>query len=688
MSSEKTYSGLRFWVLFLAGLSFVDLSIMLVVVTLHAAWPDYVQIPILDWIIYALSGVAVASAVAALCVYRFGRASHRTALTAIISATTGVLFADLAAIALHAFFPHAIAVTEVPVAALTPMTYILGGASAASIILGLGWFLLRYPQHRTVLLLVVLLTTGVLIAHLYTINSPPAYTPYNLSGSIGGTVHDPRVTVTTVVAGPSVAVTVSDTGGDAISHVAVSWGGTELPTSGFALEPSVTQPLLPGNEISGNWTLQSTPTGGVTVSYVDLSCYDVSKQVQGCVMDEIYYIPAAQTLLSGEKCGPYADNCNLEHPFLSKAFIAAGISLFGNNDFGWRIFDALLGTMSIPVVFGICWSITKDPRLSVFAAYLIGFETLFFIQSSIAVIDIQMIFFSLLAFLVYLANIRVWRLDRITLSAILLGISALNKETAVFLVAFLVVYNLLFGTGDGRTRFLSSLRMLIIVIVVFAAGLQLYVTLFGNPQTTTFVADIQYILKYGGSLRCLPTSCGWGFYGNGQAPWITPFSWMTYYPAVGYFVSRELVNNVPKYVLLGYWGVTDFFEIWLTWIWVPYVGYLAYKLWTSRAAIVQDVTTALNIDTPSFRLASFALLWYLIAYLPYIGLYVYGRVTYPYYMLPVMPAIAIGCAFLLTRKWFPREVAYVLLGGVFLWFFLYYPDKNFLPTWLRIILGH
>ena len=47
-----------------------------------------------------------------------------------------------------------------------------------------------------------------------------------------------------------------------------------------------------------------------------------------------------------------------------------------------------------------------------------------------------------------------------------------------------------------------------------------------------------------------------------------------------------------------------------------------------------------------------------------------------------------GCAFLLTRRWFPREVAYVILMGVFIWFFLYYPDKSFLPNQLRTILGH
>ena len=350
-------------------------------------------------------------------------------------------------------------------------------------------------------------------------------------------------------------------------------------------------------------------------------------------MDEIYYVPAAQALLSGEKCGPYLDNCNLEHPFLSKAVIAAGIAVFGNNDFGWRFFEVLMGTLCIPILFAMCWSVTRDSTLSIFASFLLAFETLFFTQSSIAVIDIQAIFFALLAFMVYLADIRIWRLDRITLAAILLGLSALSKETAIFLVAFLVVYNLIFGAGGRRSKSLSSLRLLVVVGVVFIAGLQLYVTLFGNTSTTTFVDDIRYILSYGASLKCTPSGCGWVdplF----KSP-ITPFSWMTFYSAVGYFVTRVTINpGNYQYVSLGYWGVSNFFEVWLTWAWAPLVAFLSYKLWTSRAAVVADVTTAVKIDTPSFRIAQFALLWFVITYFAYVALYFYGRVTYPYYILP------------------------------------------------------
>jgi len=100
-----------------------------------------------------------------------------------------------------------------------------------------------------------------------------------------------------------------------------------------------------------------------------------------------------------------------------------------------------------------------------------------------------------------------------------------------------------------------------------------------------------------------------------------------------------------------------------------------------------DVTEQPAPD-PAYKLAGFALMWFAITYFPYFLVFYYGRVTYPFYILPAIPAMAIGCAYLLTRSWFSRDVAYILLGGVFLWFFLYYPDKSFLPIWLRVLLGH
>jgi predicted membrane-bound dolichyl-phosphate-mannose-protein mannosyltransferase len=589
----KTYPGLRFWFLFLAGLSLLDLLLTLVLVTVHGASPASVQ-----------------------------------------------------------------------PADLTPFVYLLAGASAASTVLGVLWLLLRYPARRKVVVILLAITLGIMAAHLYTINSPP--------------------------------------------------------TS---------------------------------------QCLDSTSGVQGCVMDEIYYVPAAQALLSGEKCGPYIDNCNLEHPFLSKAFIAAGIELFGNNDFGWRFFEGLLGTLCVPILFGICWKFTKDTTLSLLAAFLLAFETLFFVQSSIAVIDVYMIFFGLLAFLVYIADVHYWKLDKYMISGVLMGLSVLSKEMGVFMVAFLLFYNLVFGAGSPRARSLSTLTMLVIAVVVFCGGLQVYVSLLGNSSTTTFVADIQYILKYGASLKVGPGGGGWSIWAGSGPPYITPFTWFLYYLPISYDVIRVTVTSGATsytYVSVGYFGAPELFETWFVYIWIPYVVYLAYKGWKGRQATANRSPVSSSYDGPpttmstlgpghsfspwsassgvlgsvspgspsgaptagsseaagdnsegvqltlegtplvtpeagetsAYQLAKFAAIWFAFTYLPYVLLFLYGRVTYPYYVLSADPALAIGMAWVMTRKWFPSEVRYILLGGVVAWFIVFYPDQSFLPVWLRVLLGH
>ncbi len=423
------------------------------------------------------------------------------------------------------------------------------------------------------------------------------------------------------------------------------------------------------------------------------NCHDSTKNVDGCIMDEVYYVPAAQTLLSGEKCAPYADNCNLEHPFLSKALIAAGIAIFGNDVFGWRIFEVILGTFSIPVLFGICWSVTRNSRLSLYASFLLAFETLFFVHSSIAVIDISAMFFALLGFLFYFARARWWKFDRITLTAIAFGLSALSKETAIMLLLVLVVYHMLFAEGDPVRRFSSTLELGLGVFLVFAVGLQVYDSLFGAGSATNFLGQIDFILKYGASLVMTPSvrACLFNYHPTDSCGWIdsvlntpiAPLNWVTYYSPIGYLITNVKVTSPSAtytYVAAGYYGITNQFEVWMVYLWGAYIVYLWRK--------TRGTSFASEAERNEFGLARLSLLWVLIIFFAYVALFFYGRVTYPYYFIQAVPALAIGAAYFLTRSWFPKEISYIVLGGVFLWFFIFYPDKSFLPEQFRAWLGH
>ena len=152
---------------------------------------------------------------------------------------------------------------------------------------------------------------------------------------------------------------------------------------------------------------------------------------------------------------------------------------------------------------------------------------------------------------------------------------------------------------------------------------------------------------------------------------------------MGYLITTVKVGSALSsysYVSVGYYGITDQFEVWMVYLWAAYTVYLWRKTRTTPFASESDAR--------DFKLARLALVWFLAVFVAYLGLYFYGRITYPYYFISAVPALAMGAAYFLTRSWFPPAIAYIVLGGVVLWFFLFYPDKSFLPVQLRVWIGH
>ncbi len=406
-----------------------------------------------------------------------------------------------------------------------------------------------------------------------------------------------------------------------------------------------------------------------------LQCSSPSKL--GCAMDEVFYVPAAQAILSGEQCVPYADNCNLEHPFLAKALIASGIEVFGSNDLGWRIFNALLGSLSVSLLFVLVLMLTGNRRFSYFSSFLFAADTMFFVHSSIALIDVPAIFFTLFAFVLYFWKGRFWRLDNVMASGVLLGLALLSKETAVFAVATLFTYQLIFADGTAKHVFKETAKFVIPAALVFFAGLQAYDVLLAFAKLPTFIQHLEFIFKYGAGL----TGGGWKDPILGR--FITPFDWLVYYAPVSYLVTTVTVtvasgaaSTTVSYVGVGYYGVNNVIVLWLVFAWIPVA---IYSLRMKRAEGVPR--------SKDDQLILFVVTWFLWSYIPYIALWLYGRVTYPFYILPAVPALAVGAAYFITREWFPRRMVWVYLVATFAWFVWYFPLKDFLPVFVRAALG-
>ena len=114
-----------------------------------------------------------------------------------------------------------------------------------------------------------------------------------------------------------------------------------------------------------------------------LFCYNIGFPATP-YFDETHYVPAARALLA--RSGPV----NIEHPLLAKTVIAAGMLIFGDNSFGWRLPSALLAAVAVAAFFWIALMLLRDLRAAVLTALLLVFNQTHFIQARIAMLEMPM----------------------------------------------------------------------------------------------------------------------------------------------------------------------------------------------------------------------------------------------------------------------------------------------------------
>ena len=154
---------------------------------------------------------------------------------------------------------------------------------------------------------------------------------------------------------------------------------------------------------------------------------------KGFVFDEVYYAQNANSLLHhGVELDPKGGAAQfIVHPPVGKWMIALGIKLFGFHEFGWRISAALIGTASIMMIFYIAQRLFENYFLSLSAGILMSADGLHLVMSRTALLDIFLMFFTLLAFFFLLRSQHL-------AAGISLGLAAATKWSGVYyLVAYL-----------------------------------------------------------------------------------------------------------------------------------------------------------------------------------------------------------------------------------------------------------
>jgi hypothetical protein len=250
---------------------------------------------------------------------------------------------------------------------------------------------------------------------------------------------------------------------------------------------------------------------------------------------------------------------------------------------------------------------------------------------------------------------------RWSLAGVAVGIGLLVKLTALYgLLALLLWQALILAETWRRERRirLPDLRPTAILLgssaVVTLVGLWLLDLRFSSY--TDPIAHLRHMLDYGAALHWahgLPTFC----LGTESAPW----QWLFNECQINYL--RVATTTKVGDAIVAVNASIDF------------RGALNPVL-VGAIPLAMLVTLHAAWRTNS-RLARWALVWAAANYLPYIGLAVVGqRITYIYYFLPVVPAVAVAIAILLHRSGLPRFVMWGFLGVYLVGFAAYFPFRQ------------
>jgi dolichyl-phosphate-mannose-protein mannosyltransferase len=302
------------------------------------------------------------------------------------------------------------------------------------------------------------------------------------------------------------------------------------------------------------------------------------------LFDENHYVPDARHIITSHQTEKPIQ------PPLGKLFIVAGISVFGDNPWGWRIFSVLAGTIAIALFFSICRRLGMSLMASNLATFLLAFENLSFIQASIATLDVYFNVLLLVAFLLYLSRSYIC-------SGISIGLSALAKLSGTLALPVIGIHWIF-----DRNRHWRALLILILAALSFLGIMPVFDYLITHQWLNPF-DRIQQMLTLTGDLTFANTQ----HYALSR-----PWEWLLNYWPIAYCY-------MPHY----YGGISP--SVWL--LIMPAAIYMVYRAARGSGA------------------ALFGISWFLGTYVIWIPLSIItDRVSFVYYFYPAVGSICLGIA--------------------------------------------
>ncbi len=373
------------------------------------------------------------------------------------------------------------------------------------------------------------------------------------------------------------------------------------------------------------------------------------------IFDEAYYVNAARTILGWPMAAddhyaasPAGFDPNTEHPPGAKLLIAASMRLLGDNALGWRLASVMIGTLSVPLLYGVVRQVGASRPVALLATFVYTFDNLVFVHSRIATLDIFVVSFALLGLYTYLTG-------RPVLAALALAAATLSKITGAYGIAAIAVFEglrLIRIRAEEARLERRCLRRLLILIVAYTVAFPSLLGILDRNWSHDYqnpFAHIRHILDYGIHLT-RPD--------GPQHQESNPWQWLVNEVPMTYLRVDEKVmvddQIQTSRAIIHFRGAMNPYLIFMTPFAIAYAGFCAVR----RRDDCSFLVLALFVTTYGPFCAA-ALLAH--------------RISYLYYFLPSVPAVAIGASRFLHAPQALRAVRWAYIGAVLLGFYAYFP---------------
>ena len=375
------------------------------------------------------------------------------------------------------------------------------------------------------------------------------------------------------------------------------------------------------------------------------------------IFDESYYVNVARIILRLPQqpnvfpnAIPGIDSVNQEHPLLAKLLIALSMSIIGDNGWGWRIPSVVFGLLSIFVLYLLLKKTAKSPLIALMGTFLFSFDTLVFVHSRIATLDIFVLGFMLLGFYWYFSN-------RMNLSALGMALATLCKISGLYGILTLGAFHLgreLLSRGrkvDWQSLLSVFEKYAIVYLVSFIVLMAVLDFLWAGYKNP--FEHLSHIYSYTFALRAPDVR-------KATDIWSYPWEWLVdqvkiHYATVNVSVFAD--HDVARtYASVDFIGAMNPTIVFLT---IPAMAYNVYRYHETRS-----------------EFSLFMLAWFAMTYLPYFPAAIFGhRIMYIFYFLNTVPAVAASVAGMIVDQTPPRIIVVFYVAAVIIGFYMMFPFK-------------